>query len=214
MPERANDLENQNLTRPIATHEQNSPEITEQKSVVTPPKAASMLSSGKIAQAQRIELVQSVAQNFGNQAVQRMLSNIQRETAEEEVGSVSKSAGREGGPLEGNIGSMFEQASRSSSSSLPDGVQRELTQKTGMDASQVKVVDGSQVNPLVGAKHSTVGGTVFASPNASDADLKHEGLHAVEQIQSGQTEINASSLSVGNAETDAEHRAEEFAEGH
>lgn len=214
MPERANEQQIENSSRSVINQEQNSPEIADKGSVVTPPQAASMLSSGKMAQAQRIQLVQSVAQNFGNQAVQRMLGSIQREPTEEDAMGVSQSAGRDGGPLESNIGSMFEQASKSGGTSLPSGVQRELTQKTGMDASQVKVVDGSQVNPLVGAKHSTVGGTVFASPNASESDLKHEGLHAVEQIQNGQTDINANSLSVGNAETDAEHRAEEFAEGH
>jgi len=196
--ERMREGQEERVVQQAETAQVGAEHAPEQKQSAVSPSIATSLLKGKVSGAQRQALVQSVAQNYGNKQVQRMIGSLNR----------SASAGLEGGPLENDLAERI-QSERSNGQPMDAGVRREVEGKLGQDLSPVRVHTGSaaaDLNAQMGAKAFTTGRDIFFGAGQSPTDkelVTHEATHTVQQGMS-----ETAPASIGAADTAHEHAAE------
>ncbi len=204
----AMDYQNEQINQKVEAENENSVESAEMETPVVTPSAARTLLGGSMAGVQRRALVQNVAQNFGNKQVQRMLSEIRRASS----GSIGRSAasGPEGGALEDDLADKVQQE-RANGQPLPDSTRSTLESSLGHDMSDLRVSVNPELNAAMGAKAFTSGQNVVLRDSGDMSDvslLTHEATHAIQQNFS-----TAKPSSIGAADTEHEHAAEQNAAG-
>jgi hypothetical protein len=192
----------EHLTKTQADTEQASETSTESAPLVHPTVARAML-QGEMAGVQRKALVQGMAQHYGNQQVQRMLSTIRRASS----GTVGRSAssGPEGGALEEDLADKVQQE-RDKGQPLSETTRSSIESNLGHDMSQLRVSVNPDLNQAMGAKAFTSGRNVVLRDTADLADmslLTHEATHAIQQGFS-----TSRPSSIGAADTEHEKAAE------
>ena len=151
------------------------------------------------------QTILNMQRTHGNQAVQRMIANIQRSSL------------MDGGPIGSELSDEIN-SKRGGGGSLDSQVQAEMSQQLGRDFSDVNVHTDSQadgLNQSLGAKAFTTGTDIFFSQGAyqpgSDEGkrlLTHELTHVIHQDGSNPS----GDLTLGPADDSYEREADQVAE--